>query len=493
MSKVFTDSLRLGWGHSILMPNIGASAIQLSDVGRALEKSRVGKENLFFLFGGGGGNNFNNYFPNVTAEDLMPQDGEFIYPVFRALSEVVVRKSFDPVDFTKNGVLKKSMTKLIGQSVYPNHDTEVGNEIGSIMEATWQEAYQDENGNTVPAGINIKLKIDGKANPKIARGINMSPPSIHSGSVGVTFKWEKSHPDMEDRDFRYKVGTFDEHGELIRRVATEVTLYDEYSLVKHGADPYAQRVNKDGKIVNPTYANQRESLGLSDNLSSQVKYHFVSFKSDEDFSLTATERFSADVEEPINNLDKVEQLQQIAKALNLSVAEGQELTLEAITGAIQELQDNQLPEGVDVEGLQSELQTANDRITELEAREVELSATDKALLAFGKDSLTELRTKTVDLVNLLMPDSDKTEILSLINNSDLATVKVLHKQYEVQADGKLQLTCQDCNSTNVQRRTSKPSDEGDKGTAKKSYKDIAMAARRKGNVRHAGLSTEQTK
>jgi hypothetical protein len=56
--------------------------------------------------------NYNTYYPDVTAEDLAPKENEFIQPVFRALSEVVVHKDINPVDFSRNKVLHKSLGLL---------------------------------------------------------------------------------------------------------------------------------------------------------------------------------------------------------------------------------------------------------------------------------------------------------------------------------------------------------------------------------------------
>ena len=89
-------------------------------------------------------------------------------------------------------VLKKSMQMLIGQTINIDHEIAVGNAIGAVSEVFWQPAYKTKSGIEVPAGINAVLKIDGKSNPRIARGVMMDPPSIHSNSVTVRFKWEPS-------------------------------------------------------------------------------------------------------------------------------------------------------------------------------------------------------------------------------------------------------------------------------------------------------------
>ena len=68
---------------------------------------------------------------------------------------------------------------LVGQTVNCDHSTDVANAIGSVKQTFWQESFK-QDGIVIPAGINGVLKIDAKANPRLARGILMDPPSIHS-------------------------------------------------------------------------------------------------------------------------------------------------------------------------------------------------------------------------------------------------------------------------------------------------------------------------
>src|SRR5210317_758975 len=81
----------------------------------------------------------------------------------------------------------------------------------------------------------------------------MDPPSVHSVSVTVTFEWKPSHKFEDENEFYGKLGTYDDKGELVRRVVTKIHAYHEISFVAHGADPYAQKI-VDGKIANPEYA-----------------------------------------------------------------------------------------------------------------------------------------------------------------------------------------------------------------------------------------------
>lgn len=59
------------------------------------------------------------------------------------------------------------------------------------------------------------------------------------------------------------MGTYDEEGKLICRIATRIISYKETSLVWHGADPYAQKI-VDGVINNIQYAHS-QGMSLSED------------------------------------------------------------------------------------------------------------------------------------------------------------------------------------------------------------------------------------
>ena len=251
-NKEHLDSMVIGQGHTIMAgyipESVGAQAFSEN-----YYKWKTPTPDTIAQFGFWGGDiDYNTYYPNLDKSELTPKDEEFIEPMFRLLSETIVSKNWNPTDFSQNGVLKASMKMLLGQTVNCDHETNIGNAIGAVSQVMWQESYKDGH-FTIPAGINGILKIDGKANPRIARGILMEPPSIHSNSVTVQFKWDKSHPGMEDGEFYQKLGTYDSKGEMVRRIVTEVVRYLETSLVSHGADSFAQKIGSDGKIVNHTF------------------------------------------------------------------------------------------------------------------------------------------------------------------------------------------------------------------------------------------------
>lgn len=207
-NKEHLDSMTIGQGHTIMAGYI-PEAVGAQTFSENYYKWKNPTPDTIAQFGFWGGDiDYNTYYPNLDKSELTPKDEEFIEPMFRLLSETIVSKNWNPTDFGQNGVLKASMKMLLGQTVNCDHETNIGNAIGAVSQVMWQEAYKDGS-FTIPGGINGILKIDGKANPRIARGILMEPPSIHSNSVTVQFKWDKSHPSMEESEFYQKLGTYD--------------------------------------------------------------------------------------------------------------------------------------------------------------------------------------------------------------------------------------------------------------------------------------------
>lgn len=212
----------------------------------SLEK-RITQASQFYHEGnvnvGRDGSQFN--FENIG--DVLPTEADYILVPFRAISKTVVPGHW--LDWTKDNVLRDSMQKLLGQTVYPNHDyTDINNWLGSVASVEWDEAGEQSNG--VP-GINAVYKIDAVMNPRIARGLIINPPAIHSTSMTVLFKYEYSHPAIaaENRYRFFDLLGEEVEGEIVRLIVTEVIEYWEASLVFMGADRLAKQQEKDSFSV----------------------------------------------------------------------------------------------------------------------------------------------------------------------------------------------------------------------------------------------------
>lgn len=443
---IYLDEMVLGAGHSIMLTNFNDPTGKFNE--NYQHHFKAEKLSDFGLF-------------VDTGSNEISEDG-FIEPVYRMLSEVIVAKKYNPTDFSRPGVLKKSMSLLKGQTVYTNHWSAVGNEVGVVKETTWQNSFE-QDGVVVPAGINGRLKIDAKSNEKLARGIMMDPPSIHSNSVSVQFAWEPSHKFKDLWEFYEKLGTYDEKGELIRRVVTHIVNYSETSLVSHGADPFAQRIIEGGKLnhiahaATSYYGAMKNSFsGGQEELNEVIKrnIYFGDFKaldSLENGLITPninhnTSGFNIKgdntktdknmVTENQENQETQVDLSSLFGEGLLTLAEGQETTLEAAQSIIKSL-------------VSENAQMKNT----IEA--------NKPLVGVAGKYIQNLRDTTLETYKKISGGEDKadTNILQLIGSTDVNVLESLNKGYQLQLEEKFKLKCSKCGSHDVSRSSSLSEEE----------------------------------
>lgn len=453
----FVDTMILSGGHSVMANHLPVSIPLQSFSENYFKATKVDTEK-YGLFGAN--TDYNTYYPNVTKEDLNPQDSEFIEPVFRLLSNCIVAKDYNPTEFSEE-VLKASMNLLVGQTVNCDHETDIGNAIGSIKSVSWQDSYKADNGVVIPGGINGVLKIDAKANPRIARGILMDPPSIHSNSVTVQFEWKPSHYFEKKWEFYDKLGTIAEDGTMVRRIVTKIISYKETSLVSHGADPFAQII-ANGKINNPDYAGARyysyadvQPMDL-DTLKTKISYY--DFKGANQIStMYNTSKFNNGGNQnppKNNNMNEVEKfLEQLFGQDMLSLAEGSTPTVELALSQIKDIiSENQ--------SLSEAKTKAEGEVTSLKEEVDSLKETIKSnekMVSLGEAHLKDVREATIASYKKTV-DEDKADanILSLLeaDTTNVETLLSLKATYDAQVEEKFPLHCADCGSKNVNRASS---------------------------------------
>lgn len=451
------ESMIIGSGHTIMAGFLPTGVEPQTFSENFYRWNHVSKESVEKLGLFGSDIDYNTYYPNLTKEDLTPNADEFIEPVFRLLSATIVSKNWNPTDFSQPGVLKASMRMLLGQTVNCDHSTDIGNAIGSVSQVMWQEGYKDGN-FMIPAGINGVLKIDGKANPRIARGILMDPPSIHSNSVTVQFKWDKSHPGMDDRDFWDKLGTYDEKGNMIRKVVTEVVRYLETSLVSHGADSFAQKIGEDGKIINPEFAKRTWTSFAEYQEDTKKAYYFTDFKEDINSyqENNDTPPNNINTNNPLNNNTMNKELKEFLEKLFgdnlLSLAEGQEVSTELALSAVQSLVNSKKTLEASITNLTTEKNQLLEQITQKDAEIANLTA----MATVGKNHIASLREEVVGNYKKLKGDKVDETIVTMLNaeTTGLQTLISLNKDYKAQLEEKFPLTCSKCGSHDVTRSSS---------------------------------------
>ena len=445
-NREHVDSMAIGQGHTILASYIPAQVGAQTFCERYYEWTKPSSESVaqFGLFGSD--IDYNTYYPDLKPEDLKPQSEEFIEPMFRLLSATIVSKNWNPTDFSHGNVLRSSMRMLLGQTVNCDHSTDIGNAIGSVSKVMWQDSYKDGSFE-IPGGINGILKIDGKANPRIARGILMEPPSIHSNSVTVQFKWDKSHPDMDERDFYEKLGTYDKHGNMVRRIVTEVVRYMETSLVSHGADNFAQKIGPDGRIVNPEYAKRSWSSYSEYKDATSNIYYFSDFKdyNNTQESLIDNKDNQEDKQQGMNELEKFIQSLISEGIISLGEDQSQEQALLALRNLVSSQKELQIKVG----NLTAEKTQLAEQITNKEAEIANL----KDMATVGTNFIASLREETVAAYKKLMGEQVDETIVSMINaqTTGLATLESLKKDYQTRLNEKFPMTCSKCGSHDVSR------------------------------------------
>lgn len=469
-------------GHSLVMGNL-PSKLDLPKVDTKLrENGGITMANLGLF--DSSAPNYTTYYPDVTIEDLTPKDSDFIYPVYRMLSQTVVNADSYPIDFSKPGVLRDSMSLLLGVTINADHETSIGNALGSVAEVFWQNSYTDPiSGDKVPAGINGKFKIDGKSNPRLARAIMMDPPAIHSNSVTVTFQWVKSHPGLTDEQFWYKWGELDDKGELIRKIATKVRMYRETSLVSLGADPFAQKV-KDGKILDAGRGKrQYQNLSASSGGTEAIDLSYVmDWKNTESFHDIDTTKFNYTGNNPKNINNNPTDMEFKDYLVALGFKEDQFADAAALKAHIDGLKTSA-----------DSVQGFNDKITQLEAKmpsEEVLTVLNKEgvkefLLSKDFDSYKdksanfdslrqEIVDETVATLKLLKGEAATPAMIAAIQGASLEALQGFNKTYKADLELASPLTCKKCGGTEINRASAKKHGKGDQNDPPEeaSYEDV---------------------
>lgn len=388
--------------------------------------------------------NLATYYPNVTPDDLQPKESDFIYPVFRALSEVMVHASWNPISFSKPGVLKSSMEMLEGQVIYTNHEMIVGNELGVVKDVSWQNAYSSEAGK-VPAGINSRLMVDGKKVPGIARSINMDPPAIHSVSVSLTFRWEQSHEKMSRDEFFRALGTYDKEGKLVHRVAAEILGYSEISFVGHGADPFAKKMGDDGKIIKAREAVRRNDIKNASQVFFSIDYGSEMTSSNEDTILNSSIHNYLPGSESLDdnnnqneNSDTMDRNYLMILAFSLGLEDIENLSDDDLKGKVKD----------ETKKVAKLAKTSEQELTELKAKQI--TPEKEALISLGEKYKAEKVAEALSLAKL----AGKSDTEESLKAKPIEELTSFSKLCQAELDSSNPVTCTKCGSTELSRKSS---------------------------------------
>lgn len=346
-----------------------------------------------------------------SSDSLEPNDSDFVFATFRALSATIL--SDRPIDFTNEKILKASTTKLVGQTVFKDHETYVDNWVGKVDSTVW-----DNKTEGLPPGINAVLKLDSIKDPMTVRGVLQG--AIHSASVTVSFEWQPSHPSlMNDGSFFDHLGEEIED-EMVRIIVTKIDRFWEISLVWQGADEFAKQIGSDGKPVH-------QSAHIP------TKLHLQSLS---------------------NTTNQENQMNELQDILDKTL--GEKITKDNFKAAFKSKLEDETQTLKDSH--QAEIESLNAKIDDLKLKNESLIG----LADLGKSYLSDQRQETIRLYKLAKSDNVSAVILSTLEKTDLETIQAFQNEFKLEVEEKFPASCAECGSKKISRRSSRESVNQDK-------------------------------
>lgn len=361
----------------------------------------------------------------LAPTETQATEEDFIEVTYRAISAAMLADR--PIDFSNEGMLKKSAKLLQGQTVFKDHYTSVDNWVGRIVETFWDTDTKD-----FPPGINARLRLDAVKDPMAVRGVLQG--AIHSASVTVSFEWKPSHPKLMDEGNFFPMLGEEVDGELVRVIVTKIDRYLEISLVWQGADKYAKQIDEDGKPVQKAMSFHQE---------------------EESFSADGIVNITVDsTNEPVK-----EEEMKLAQLLKEFL--GVEVTEENLKENLEKYVEAQQKDiNLKVKGLESEITSLN---TKLEDSKNQVKALEelKADAELGKKYLKDQREKASKLCKLAKGESVSPAILKTLETSSLEVLEAWIAEFEKEVEDKYPSRCAKCNSTKISKQSSVKSEEGE--------------------------------
>jgi len=344
---------------------------------------------------------------------LKPQESDYVMIPVRALSATNVQGDTINFGYNNGKALQDAVAMFDGLTILKDHNLSVENWLGAT-----ERSYWDTLTPNVPAGVNLMMKVDTKADPKTARGLLSG--ALNSVSVTIAFDYEKSHPKMNDSEFFMNLGEVVD-GTMVQALVTKVTRLYELSVVWQGADKYAkQRV--DGRIDVPGTSNS-----LQENMMDWKK---------------------------------------LAATLGLtSLANPDETTVTAAliaqSGELATLKAADYPGQIAT--LNTTIKTKTDENTALQAKVTEL----KPNADLGVKFLANRRSEALRLYKLVEGDKATESMTKLINEANLEVAESFVASYQPRAESLAPISCKDCGSKNVNRQASETTTELEDGNLDK--------------------------
>ncbi len=385
-------------------------------------------------------------------DQVQPKDSDYIYPLFRALDAGLIEDYW--IDFSKPGVLKKSMPLLLNQSIFLDHgkqtswwggrSVQANDWVGVVNQVFWDEKGEQAGG--IP-GINNELKIDWTQDIKLGRGLLMRPPAIKAVSVSPFFSWDPSHDELWNTEtFWRNLGQKIEggiktpavpEGDVVRLVVGEVVDYLEESFVVKGANAGSNRqIDPDGGDEELSALRARLGEALQERgivLSSATLEELQLAAKPTAESTELDSRPEAGDNNQLGENMKIKLTAAQKKALGFENEQGDEFEADVVLAAM-------LTQTAALE----QRATAAEATVALQQPFIEAERAEVVRLA----TLVEGVTGTDNAVTLPTVFADS------IKNATPAQLADWKTTYQQRVDAKFAPKCQKCGSTEVSRRSS---------------------------------------
>lgn len=399
-----------------------------------------------------------------------PKEADFFYFPFRHLSKTIVGAgTWKATDFSEGNVLKEAMGLLAGVPACKDHWQ--GDIIGVVGKTMWNDGYSLPNGTQIPAGIDAPFIIDSKLHPDLVRQLN-SPSDknpLQCASVSVYFDYVASHEFENEWMFERALGTI-VNGEMVRRIVTKITGFNESSLVFKGADKFARKIDENGKIEKMPYSEA--STIEEDKLYQLYKdtkefYIYESLPVALNFGAAEPASATTDNQKVIDGLlaqiatfsENETALKAELKDLQNAKTEYDELKAKFLTCegefALLKTQAEVLTkekatlQGVyseaqsKIAGFQTQLIEAQNKIAELQ----KFVAPTQAILEAKREEAKRLYL--IEVVAKGIESKPDDQVLNEISNADLSKVDLLLKIYGGRVAETFGVVCNDCGSHKV--------------------------------------------
>jgi hypothetical protein len=372
---------------------------------------------------------------------FVPKESDFIYPTFRAISKAYLGKFGYYMDFSKADVLEQSVPLLNGVGIYADHNDDPMRVLGAVDQAIW-------NTEGKAPGINVVMKIDAAANPRIARALLMDPPALKSCSIAPFMQMSRSHPDLDGWTF-YDLLGLEVEGQIVRFIVDKIDLYKELSIVSRGGDLEANKQVGDAAESFRLKMRDRH-VGEKKTAVSIPAAHLRMVDGREGSHVSVT--LSQPTEEKMNKA--------LLKLLGLTDESPSQDAIDAAILTLTETNASLKTKAGDLEGQIAKLKAEKDALA--------LRAAD------GDKYLADVRADAVRLATLVAQNGKLNDtVKKLISNASLTEALDVRKDYQGQVTVAFPLKCQACGKQQVERRSSIEEPVTSNKTPEKAGKDFS--------------------